>query len=325
MLYIGIVVILVSIGIIIYSNCKYNKDKKEIYNEILKERKEAINKTLDEHFQTKKEYYDLEEGKLKQQREELIKEVNKQLQFNAEVIASKEKQIDYTLEQYKKAKQDEIDRFCQDYAASEKEKIENSLNELRENYEKDKNRFEQDIVEVLEKLNEYRDKQVAVNEAIIREKEIQEKENFYKIVVTENDIQDMKILKEIEHKLCNKEIVNKLIYETYIRRPAQEMVKRVLNGDSPSGIYKITFIQTGESYIGKATSVAKRWGEHIKTSYGLGTIAHSSLHTKMAKEGVWNFTFELLEAVPKEQLTEREKYYIKFYDTKNYGLNQREG
>ena len=45
----------------------------------------------------------------------------------------------------------------------------------------------------------------------------------------------------------------------------------------------------------------------------------------MAKEGVWNFTFELLEAVPKEQLTEREKYYIKFYDTKNYGLNQREG
>ena len=325
MLYIGIVVILIGIGIIIYSNCKYNKDKREIYNEILKERQEAINKTLDEHFQTKKEYYDLEECKLKQQREELIKEVNQQMQFNAEVIASKEKQIDYTLEQYKKAKQDEIDLFCQTYAASEKEKIENSLNELRENYEKAKIRFEQDIVEVLEKLNEYKDKQAAVNEAIIREKEIQEKENFYKIVVEESDIQDMKILKEIEHKLCNKEIVNKLIYETYIRRPAQEMVKRVLNGDSPSGIYKITFIKTGESYIGKATSIAKRWGEHIKTSYGLGTIAHSSLHTKMAKEGVWNFTFELLEAVPKEQLTEREKYYIKFYNTKNYGLNQREG
>jgi hypothetical protein len=29
--------------------------------------------------------------------------------------------------------------------------------------------------------------------------------------------------------------------------------------------------------------------------------------------------------VPKEKLTEREKYWINFYNSKNYGLNEREG
>ena len=103
------------------------------------------------------------------------------------------------------------------------------------------------------------------------------------------------------------------------------MIKRVLNGESPSGIYKITYIPTGESYIGKSTNVNKRWQEHLKSAYNLSSIAHSSLHTKMARDGVWNFTFELIEKVEKDKLNEREKYWINFYDTKKYGLNEREG
>ena len=325
MLYIGIVVILISIGIIIYGNYKYNKDKREIYNEILIERKEAINKTLDEHFQTKKEYYDLEEQKLTDKIKGLIKEVNDQIKFNAEVIESKEEQINYALKQYEKQKTSEINNSLKNYEDTERSKITLTLKEFSESCQKQKEVLQQDIAVLQKALEEYKEKQTAISQAILREKEIQEKENFYKICVSLNDIQDMKALKEIKHKLVNREIIDKLIYETYIRLPAVEMMKRVLKGESFSGIYKITYIPTGESYIGKAVSISKRWNEHIKTSYGLGTIAHSSLHTKMAKEGVWNFTFEVLEKVSKEQLTEREKYYIKFYDTKNYGLNQREG
>jgi len=37
------------------------------------------------------------------------------------------------------------------------------------------------------------------------------------------------------------------------------MVKRVLNGEAPSGIYKITRLKTGEIYIGKSTDVKARW------------------------------------------------------------------
>jgi hypothetical protein len=45
----------------------------------------------------------------------------------------------------------------------------------------------------------------------------------------------------------------------------------------------------------------------------------------MKQYGIENFTFELLETVPKDELSEREKYYIDFYKTKEVGLNERNG
>jgi hypothetical protein len=45
----------------------------------------------------------------------------------------------------------------------------------------------------------------------------------------------------------------------------------------------------------------------------------------MQKDGLENFTFELVEEVPKDKLTEREKYWINFYGSKEYGLNERNG
>ena len=45
----------------------------------------------------------------------------------------------------------------------------------------------------------------------------------------------------------------------------------------------------------------------------------------MKKHGIENFTFELLEKVPKENLSEREKFYIDFYQTKEVGLNHLNG
>ena len=94
-----------------------------------------------------------------------------------------------------------------------------------------------------------------------------------------------------------------------------EMIKRVTGGRDISGIYKITYLKTGEAYIGKTTSIKKRWGEHVKSSLDIGTIAHSSFHNRLKKDGLWNYTFEVLEEVPKENLTEREKFYIKLYGT----------
>jgi len=101
----------------------------------------------------------------------------------------------------------------------------------------------------------------------------------------------LKIIKEVESRFNNKEVLHKAAFDCYIRRPLLEMEKRVLNGKKPSGIYIITYIPTGEIYIGKSTDINNRWQEHCKSAYGVGTIAHSSLHTKMARDGIWNFTF----------------------------------
>ena len=122
-----------------------------------------------------------------------------------------------------------------------------------------------------------------------------------------------------------RENLDKLIYDAYVSKPAAEMIKRVLQGRAPSGRYKITRLKTGEIYVGKSTNVKSRFTEHCKTAYGVGSIAHSILHTTIKKDGIENFTFELLEEVPKEKLTEREKYWITFYGSKEYGLNERNG
>ena len=45
----------------------------------------------------------------------------------------------------------------------------------------------------------------------------------------------------------------------------------------------------------------------------------------MKKHGIENFTFEVVEKVDKDQLSEREKFYIDFYQTKEYGMNQKKG
>ena len=92
-----------------------------------------------------------------------------------------------------------------------------------------------------------------------------------------------------------------------------------------SGIYKITNDRTKQAYIGRSTSVRKRLTDHIKSSVGISTIADQRVHQAMRDEGIWNFTFELIEECSKEQLNEREKYYINFFSTEKLGYNQKAG
>jgi hypothetical protein len=133
------------------------------------------------------------------------------------------------------------------------------------------------------------------------------------------------VLNIARQNLKKPEIIDKIIYDNYIAKPVLEMVKRVLNNESFSGIYKITCIKTGEIYIGKSTDIKSRWQQHAKTTFNCGTIAHSLLHTKMKQYGIENFTFEVVEKVVKDQLGAREKFYIDFYQTKETGLNEKRG
>ena len=174
-------------------------------------------------------------------------------------------------------------------------------------------------------IDDFKKKQSVINEEILRRRELEEKQDFFRVLIGQQEIDDIQCLLSIREKLIYRENLDKLIYDVYISKSVADMIKRVLKGAAPSGIYKITRLKTGEIYIGKSTDVKKRWTEHCKTAYGVGTIAHSILHTTIRKDGIENFTFELLEEVPKGKLTEREKYWITFYDSKNYGLNERNG
>ena len=176
-----------------------------------------------------------------------------------------------------------------------------------------------------ESINAYSAKQAAINEAILRQRAIDEQQDFYRVCLSPDVANDVELLNTVRRNLKKPEIIDKIIYDNYIAKPVLEMIKRVLQNSTCSGIYKITCVKTGEIYIGKSTDIKNRWQQHCKTVFNCGTIASSLLHTKMKQYGIENFTFELVEAVPKDQLSEREKFYINFYQTKEVGLNERNG
>lgn len=181
------------------------------------------------------------------------------------------------------------------------------------------------LQEITTAIEEYGAKQAAINEAIMRQRAIEEQQDFYRVCINDDAIADISLLKDIRKNLKKPEIIDKIIYDNYIAKPVLEMVKRVLQNESFSGIYKITNLKTNEMYIGKSTDIKSRWQQHCKTVFNCGTIASSLLHIKMGQYGIENFTFEVVERVDKDQLSEREKFYIDFYQTKEYGMNQKKG
>ena len=175
--------------------------------------------------------------------------------------------------------------------------------------------YQEELAAVKSELDEFQAKRAAVNEAIRREREKEEQEDFYRISITDNDIKDIEALRSIEPRLTNREVLNKLIYEVFIKRPLMEMEKRVLKGPKIGGIYKITYIKTGEAYIGRSVDIGNRWKEHCLSSLNIGTIAHSTFHNVLAEKGLQNFTWEVLEQVDKDKQSSREKYWVDFYQT----------
>lgn len=199
------------------------------------------------------------------------------------------------------------------------------VRQFSEDFEAMKELYDEELAAARTELDEFQAKRAAVNEAIRREKEIQEKESFYSIDISKADQEDIRMLQDMDLKLHNRDVIPKLIWELFVRRPCQEMIKRVTGGQNLSGIYKITYKKTGEAYIGKTSAgFSTRWQNHCKTAIGLEGAARATLHNRMAKDGLWNYTFEILEIVDKDHLSAREAFYIDLYGTKQQ-LNMKSG
>lgn len=82
------------------------------------------------------------------------------------------------------------------------------------------------------------------------------------------------------------------------------------------GIYKITNKLNGKCYIGQSVDIYNRWHEHKYAD-----CKDSVIHRAIKKYGKDNFSFEILEKIPREELNEREIYWIKYYDSYNNGYN----
>ena len=285
-----------------YKTVRYNEEKERAHQKIQDELKDDHNKLL-----------------------LLESEIQQKIEFNNSLLKIREEELDKLIQEKKKIKITELEAEVDEWAQSAQEAANFRARQEQEQYQLQIDNLSVSCSKLQKELDNYKAKRDVINQEILRARAIEEKQDFYRVQLDDNSKSDIEVLNNIRQRLNKTDLLNKLIYENYIARPAKEMIKRVLGGKNPSGIYKVTNTKTNEIYIGKSAKIADRFSNHIKSAYGLEGVAESQFQRALKKYGIDMFTWELLEECQKENLSEREKYYIVFYGTKEYGYNQREG
>jgi len=132
-------------------------------------------------------------------------------------------------------------------------------------------------------------------QARLREQEKKDKLDFYKLSISDADLSDVKMLENLKSSFHKPVVLSKLIWTQYFQKQMTELCNRVLGKKVICGIYKITNLNTEQYYIGQSVNIADRWKQHCKCGLGIEASATNKLYNTMQKDGVWNFTFELLE------------------------------
>ena len=297
-------------------NKKFQKEEERLVKnyEELEAKLAARAKGIQDNYAEKEKWLKWDLDKLKNDKETLDRHICELKDFGQRQVDEKIKdyeqlrltQINHSLELEEKRKQELLQRQLDDFIASAAE-TKKSVNE--------------EIEELRSLLEDYKSKRDLINQAIVHEKEIREQQDFYRIVLNESDKEDIQLLNTIEMRLHSREALYKLIYDVFYKKPLNDMINRVLQGKEFCGIYRITNLKTNEAYIGKSTNIKTRWQNHCKTAIGLDGMARTKIHSAMKEYGIDNFSFEVLEKCAKENYSEREKYWINFYETNVYGYN----
>ena len=174
------------------------------------------------------------------------------------------------------------------------------------------------VIAQLQDAKEKADAAVEVNKRA--ELERQEK-NFYRLQLSDIDIEEIQRIRSIEPYLRKKEPLNKVVWKVYYEKPYTDLIGRVVGQGRKTGIYKITNLENGMCYVGQAVDIAERWKQHIKRGIGADPPTSNKLYPAMLAIGVENFTFEIIEQCNGSKLSEREQYWQDFYHAKDFGYS----
>lgn len=216
------------------------------------------------------------------------------------------------------------DLLDKEYDNREKE-FKNSVALLEKSYAE----IQSNKLEKLDQIQNDLDKMVSTRAAAIqaqqKEEEIKNQQEYYSLSIEDIDKREVKVLQSIENELRDPRPIRMIIWTAYYSKKANELASRVLGTEDKCGIYKITHKENGLCYIGQAKNIRERWRDHMKCGLGIDTPANNKLYIAMKKDGIDNFTFELLEECPPENLNEKEAFYINLYNSYHFGYNSNTG
>ena len=178
-----------------------------------------------------------------------------------------------------------------------------------------------ELSEVNKQLSDLTAKLTSAVEAAKRAEELRVKQDFYRLQLSQADIDEIARLREVTPYLRDSEPLNKVIWKVYYEKPYTDLIGRVVGTGTHTGIYKITNIENQMCYIGQAANIADRWKQHIKRGVGAETPTRNKLYPAMLELGVENFTFEIVEEVERSKLNEREDYWQEYFHAKDFGYS----
>lgn len=181
--------------------------------------------------------------------------------------------------------------------------------------------------ELNELTSQVQDLKAAVQASIAAAKRAaadKDNKDFYRTQISDDDLLEIKRLREIIPFFRNSRPICKIIWESYYRTPTNDLINRLEIKDKEIGIYKITNTLNKKVYIGQSVDLSSRWKEHIKCGLGIDA-PNNNLYKAMQKDGVENFVFEKLENCSREELNKKEKYWIDFYKSQDFGYNMTTG
>lgn len=284
--------------------------------EVLREEKEVKN-NIEKLKQEEKFYLEL----LKAHDSDLCRKREEDNKMLEEYREEKRQLINQQIESEFELSREKLKQNIAEIAQLENSRLEESLQKNREDFEAKSKEFNSQLENCKNELEQLQLMRAAAIADAKRQEEMKTQNAFYRLQLTQADLVDILELKVVEKKLSKKEVLNKLIYKVYFEKPYTDLVGRVVGKEPKTGIYKITNIINQKVYIGQAVNIAERWKQHIKRALGAEPITQNKLYPAMMEEGVWNFTFEIVEVCEKSQLNEREQYWQKFFGAKEYGYS----
>ena len=177
--------------------------------------------------------------------------------------------------------------------------------------------------ELSAELSQLKSSVEAATEAAKRHAEEENFIEFHSLQLGENVLNDIRRLEEIVPSISQEagDAIAKVIWKVYYEKPYTDLVGRTVGSGRHTGIYRITNINTQMCYVGQAVDIADRWRQHIKRAIGAEPRTQNKLYPAMYKEGLENFTFEIIEECEANKLNDREDYWQDFYKAKEYGYS----
>ena len=318
---ISITILVISVAILFFAN-KIRVEKKEINNNIKEENKKLENENkklqgLNAEFKKLTDFSKQEIAKLEADQNKVKAEL-------ASLSELAKQQSENQTEMLKKCASEYVDILENCYQNCEKE-FDKQYEQLEENFHSKCRIYDNKITEYQQELENLKNQRAAAIEAKRREQVIADSPEQYCLKLSPQDRNDIQTLERVKNQLNNPRILSMLIWSTYFQKQLGTLCNQLLGVNIVCGIYKITNLETGLCYIGQSVDVSKRWKDHCKCGLGIDTPAKNKLYQAMQEYGVWNFSWELLEACPVDKLNEKEKYYIELYQAKEYGYNSTGG